>query len=461
MNREQTIGWRDGLPKVSYYIGRQELAVRIIGGLLFMAVLGPVVSRMPVAELNRPFIDYISLLVLLIWLIYKVVATYQLRMNSFWHELALWMLPLSYLISDIGFILLGHKLSFKHYQALLFAVRPVPIVEFVIFLCTVGKIRGEWSRELAFHLLKILAIVTIFVGLVATTQYIQVPVFAPIQNSLYKYENALLDMSSEAAAVYGRVSSIFRWFNTLGQFAFTVSILLLPHVFCGRGTLLNVSALGMGVAALVFSGSRTGLIGFALGAVIILLYLRQIKPLLYSGMAILATAVIVMSMGLANPESSRLFELVAFLNEDEGPETFEGRQGRWDEFLVHYHRDYAAYVPTGITPTTNVDELLTHNGRVGSFDSEYLRTYVWNGAIGLGLLISFQIIMALRTWTMVFTCKARGINNCFGISLATLFTVMPILAISQQVWTNIILMHLFYIFLGAYLHLYKLGEDYE
>lgn len=462
MNHQQATGRHIGWPRIHYYIRREELAIRIMGGWLLFAIVGPVVSRMPVAVLNRPFIDYISLVILLIWLIYRGLAPYQFKMRSWWHELALWLLPLSYLISDIGFVLLGHKLVFKHYQALVFAIRPVVIVQFVIFICTVGRINNEWAQKMAYTMLKMLAIGTVIVGVVATTQYIRIPVFAPIQNLLYKYENALLDMSSEAAAVYGRVSSIFRWFNTLGQFSFTVSTLLLPHIFSGRASLLNVSALVMGIAALIFSGSRTGLIGFVLGAVIILVFLRQIKPILYSLALVIVGATLVMSLGLVDPEQSRLFELLAFVNnEDEGPATFEGRQGRWDEFLVHYHKDYTRYITTGITPTTNVDELLVHNGRVGSFDSEYLRTYVWNGAIGLGLLITFQLIMLVKTWYMVIFKVPKGIIQSYGLSLATLFTVMPILAYSQQVWTNIILIHMFYLFLGVFLYLVNIGAEIE
>ena len=90
-----------------------------------------------------------------------------------------------------------------------------------------------------------------------------------------------------------------------------------------------------------------------------------------------------------------------------------------------------------------------------------MRTYVWNGGLGLVMLMAFQVIMAVRTWIMVIFQSPKGIVEIYGLSLATLFTVMPVLAYSQQVWTNIILMHLFYMFLGVYLYLVNIGAEIE
>lgn len=428
---------------------RALLATWTLSVLLFVFLFTPTVQVLPINSeaLNRPLHDLLDLLLVGVWIVLAILRWPRGIIRPQWLALCLWLPPVSYALSIIMYVLMNLSIDIKQLYILIFSMRPLALTGIVIMLCRWGRLPLASSGRVLRSIVWIVAIHVTFVSILAFLQIREISTAQRFMYNFYRYDLANPEIVYEAVVRYGRASSIFHWPNSLSVFLVISLFLLVAYVGnSGRRFWLWIPIV-IGIGGVILAGSRGGFAILALGFALIALARRQYMLLLFLCTGAVLWGVFITFVEMETGRVSRLYELIDWVRGvGPMPLTFQLRITNWIEAVSYY-----ATQSTALTGITIVGERV---GRlvVDSFDNEYLVYFVWNGIIGFLLFLLFQL--GLIVYSVRLTLRRRGPK---AVSVLTLFFLLiaftlPMIAISQEVWSQQRLLHLIFVCLGVLIY---------
>jgi hypothetical protein len=335
------------------------------------------------------------------------------------------------------------KIDIKQIYILVFSLRPLALTGLVILICQWGKLSLTSCSRVLQIIIWTVALSVMYVSIVAFLQIRQISAAQQFIYDFYRYDLAHPEIAYEAVILYGRASSIFQWPNSLSIFLVISAFLLVIYAGNSARRIWLWIPIMIGVGGVVLSGSRAGLAILVIGIAVIAFSRRQYGLLLLLAIGAVLLGGIISFVEVETDRVSRLHELFDWLSGvGPMPLTLQLRIDNWIDAVSYYATQPTAF--TGITIIgTRVGGLA-----VASFDSEYLLYFVWNGFIGLMSFLLFQF--GLIVYSARLPRWQRDIKTVRTLSQFLLIgaLILPIVAVSQEVWSQQRLLHLYFICLG-------------
>lgn len=436
-------------------------ATTVLAGFFLLSLVIPTMSVLPAGfgALNRTLEEFWDFAVIGAWLFLFITgATQKVAIRPAYLRWSLWVLPIAVTISVFFRAFNGYP-TLNDVYAILFALRPIAIIQITGFLLWFGHV-GERGIHRAIDLIfVIVGIVLAYVSLVAILQALRVSVIFQFVERFYGneilFQGEMIQRSLQAIEYYNRTTSIFPWANHYGTYT-AVSLLLLFHYFLYtrwmKRYLLAIPML-LGVVGLVLSGSRTAFIILFLGIFLTILIRRQFRllPLLAFGAVLVVIAFSYSSLILgSNP---RVVEIVDYLRgEAPVPKTFTDRFNNYDLWLSGTYYDKGNPI-TGIT--TGVFDSIRETQEIKPFDNEYLKNFILFGGIGLIAFILLELGLITYTWRTHLRNNLRSPAGFLASTLFTIYVPLSIAAMVQDTWQLAKVIYLLFVPLGVLLYIIK------
>ena len=428
------------------YVVRKKIPLWAISAFILFYLICPTLKVFPSSidnTFNRPLYELVDFALVGIWAFVRLFRSRYISADAKKLELAFWIISFSMLLSSFIFVFRGGGVSLKPVYEFIFNLRPLAVFQLVVALCRYYQVSESYIARVNRAFIFVVCISVIYVSLLGLLQYVG---YSPAQNFLYtfyRYGNLENDIIFRVGQDYGRVISIFHWANSLGIYL-SLALLLIFSISLERGKkVVYFISLGLGLTALILSGSRAAFIVFVFGACLLFLAKRnRVKTLLFIILGIIIITQAVSLIGLQESSLSRFLELVDFAsNKTNVPRTF---QARLDNFSLSLREFTSDPFLTVVGRSVNYDfqpKLL-----YGSFDNEYLKFFLIEGAIGLIAFLYFQVRIIAYTWRVY---RAKNITTRFlSEVLCVIFISMSVSALSQDVWFHYKILHMVFLFFG-------------
>ena len=296
-------------------------ATSLLAGFFLLSLVIPTIYVLPsgFGALSRSLEEFWDFAVIGAWLFLSVCGyTKKVSIQPKYLRWSLWILPIAVFISIFFHAFVGSP-KLNDVYAILFALRPIAIIQITGLILWFGKV-GERSLRRAIDLIfMIVGIGLVFVSLVAILQALRVTSIFMFVERFYGneilFQGEMIQRSLQAIEYYNRTTSIFPWANHYGTYT-AVSLLLLIHYFIyktGLKRYLLAVPMLFGVVGLVLSGSRTSFLILFLGLLLTILIRRQFRllPLLAVGAVLVVIAFTYSTLILgSNP---RVIEIVDYV----------------------------------------------------------------------------------------------------------------------------------------------------
>jgi hypothetical protein len=427
---------------------RQTRAGKWIAILLLFLLVMPTFNMIPtqrVGGLNRPITELVNFIIVAIWIWIRISYGKSVELRPRWFEAAFWLLPVTFVLSDLVFAFNGGHLSTKHFYEFLNSFRPIAFIQLSMFILRQGKVESENFSVVMKYLVRVISGVVIYIGLLAVLQIQRIGVVQNFLHFFYRFEGGIREeIAYLAIQHYGRATSIFHWGNSLGEFL-TVALLILFVYFLNRPKkrTIYLPAIAIGLFGIVLSGSRMALIALAVGMFVILLLKRQFKILF---IVMIAGLIILYAMDYVaqrTGQSSRFSELFNFISGTGAiPPTLQTR-------LTHTSKSLSAFTYEDISQWTGTTVTDYQSIVPESFDNEYLKYLVWNGYLGLVAFILFQAGIIFRSWLAFKLFPPGTSGNMLSLALLAVSMSMVFSAYSQDTWGGERTLQLVFILLGV------------
>ena len=444
------------LDRWTLVLSRQQLAISGLTFLMLAYLIAPMVRLLPagLGVFNRPIIEMLDLILVASWIVARLVFGSSIRVKPALLEMAFWLVPLSTVISAMTVVLRGDSLALKHVYALVNALRPLALVEWVVLISLWSKLAGGALERLVKSLYSVLGMSIIYIGVLAILQYWKV---GPVQDFLYQFyrydfSESLLDIVYTAIDVYGRATSIFHWANSLGMFIAIALIVLASYLWEHRQTRWLYAAVLVGLFGLILSGSRASLIALVIGLLCITLLYRRFREVFLLGFGALIVFLALSFIEAQTGSSSRLIELINYLTgAGPIPATFATRLVKL-QLGIDFITSSPSIFWAGISVTGSQARTLM------PFDNEYLMYSIWNGTLGLLAFLGTQLALIFYSLWVFRRSQRLSLVRLLALSVFSVFTSMSLAAFSQNVWTQDRLMQMVFIFFGVFVYTIRQGR---